>query len=33
VLPKTADTPHPSEAATPIDVEIVADDLAQAGFI
>lgn len=33
VLPKTAATPHPSEAATPIDVEIVAEDLVRAGFI
>jgi capsular polysaccharide biosynthesis protein len=33
VLPKTAATPHPSEAATPIDVDIVAEDLVRAGFV
>lgn len=33
VLPKTAATPHPSEAATPIDFELVADGLSDAGLI
>lgn len=33
VLPKTEDTPHPSEAATPIDFEVVKEDLHSAGFL
>jgi len=33
VLPKTDATPHPSEAATPIDFEVVAEGLAEAGLI
>lgn len=33
VLPKTDDTPHPSEAATPIDFEVVAAELADAGLV
>ncbi|WP_397542614.1 glycosyltransferase 61 family protein [Roseovarius salis] len=33
VLPKTDDTPHPSEAATPIDFEIVKAELDAAGFL
>lgn len=33
VLPRTAATPHPSEAATPIDFEVVAAGLADAGLI
>lgn len=33
VLPKTAATPHPSEAATPIDYEVVAAELADAGLV
>lgn len=33
VLPKTDATPHPSEAATPIDVDIVAAELDAAGFL
>ncbi|MEQ9258320.1 MAG: glycosyltransferase family 61 protein [Roseovarius sp.] len=33
VLPKTEETPHPSEAATPIDVEVVEAELDAAGFL
>jgi len=33
VLPKTDDTPHPSEAATPIDFDIVEEELDAAGFL
>jgi hypothetical protein len=33
VLPRTADTPHPSEAAAPIDFDIVAAELDAAGLL
>jgi len=33
VLPRTDATPHPSEAATPIDFEVVAAELADAGLV
>ena len=33
VLPKTDATPHPSEAATPIDFQVVAAELDAAGFL
>jgi len=33
VLPKTSETPHPSEAATPIDFDVVKADLDAAGFL
>ncbi|MEQ9243597.1 glycosyltransferase family 61 protein [Roseovarius indicus] len=33
VLPKTDDTPHPSEAATPIDFAVVEEELDSAGFL
>ena len=33
VLPKTEDTPHPSEAAAPIDFDVVAAELDAAGFL
>ena len=33
VLPKTDDTPHPSEAAPPIDFAVVEEELDSAGFL